>query len=142
MVNNTPVLLMNRLSFKSRNRNEIVRTFNGAAYESGVNGTVSITPFRAVNNAGDILARKNYSCGGSNQVSNSKRRSGLVFRNSKTSSCDASGVEGASCNPQYVYDSSMYSKFKRQVAIQRSFTDTSTGGSNNGHVSVLKRTRS
>ncbi len=36
MVNNTPVLLMNRLSFKSRNRNEVVRTFNGAAYESGV----------------------------------------------------------------------------------------------------------
>jgi hypothetical protein len=141
MVNNTPVLLMNRLSFKSRNRNEVVRAFNGAAYESGVNGTVSITPFRAVNNAGDILGRKNYSCGGPNQVSNSKRRSGLVFRNSKTTSCDASGVEGASCNPKYVYDSSMYSKFKRQVAVQRSFTDTSTGCSNNCHVSALKRVR-
>ena len=32
------------------------------------------TPFRAVNNAGDILSRQNYSCGGSCQTSQSQWR--------------------------------------------------------------------
>ena len=31
-----------------------------------------ITPFRAVNNLGDFLSRKNYVCGGPNQVNASK----------------------------------------------------------------------
>ena len=31
-----------------------------------------VTPFRAVNNLGDYLGRKNYACGGPNQVNASK----------------------------------------------------------------------
>ena len=144
MGNNKPVLLMNRLSFKSRNRNELRRVLNSDAYDASGNPitNASITPFRAANNAGDILGRKNYVCGGSNQLSNTKKRSGLVFRSGKATGCDGSNVVGASCNPTYVYDSSLYSKFKRQVALNKSYNDTSNGGSNNGHVSILKRARS
>ena len=138
------VPVANRLSFKSRNRNELRRVLNSDAYDASGNPitNASITPFRAANNAGDILGRKNYVCGGSNQLSNTKKRSGLVFRSGKATGCDDSNVDGASCNPTYVYDSSLYSKFKRQVALNKSYNDTSNGGSNNGHVSILKRTRS
>ncbi len=73
-----------------------------------------ITPFRAVNNCGDLLSRKNYSCGGSSQVASSRPglkglRLGAIFSN-----CDGTGVPPASCNPSYVYDGSDYVTYLKQ----------------------------
>ena len=84
-----------------------------------------ITPFRAVNNLGDFLARKNYVCGGSNQVNASKPgwkgRIGSIM-----SSCDGS-------------DSSDYITYKKQRASNVNYNDNSFGGdeSNASFVSMM-----
>ena len=86
-----------------------------------------ITPFRAVNNLGDFLSRKNYVCGGPNQVNASKpglkSRIGSIYSN-----CDTTGVPGASCNPKFVSDSSDYVRFKKQRAMNVNYNDKSFGG--------------
>lgn len=98
------------------------------------------TPFRAVNNAGDLLSRNNYSCGGSCQTFQS--RPGL--RGLKTqfgsisNSCTPSAayntlqlntnIPSASCNVRYVYDSSDYITYLKQKAIVKNYNDLSYGG--------------
>jgi hypothetical protein len=97
-----------------------------------------ITPFRAVNNLGDFLARKNYVCGGPNQVNASKpgwkSRIGSIISN-----CDGTGVEGASCNPKFVSDSSDYVRYRKLRALNKNYNDKSFGGdeSNASQVSMM-----
>jgi hypothetical protein len=83
------------------------------------------TPFRAVTNSGDILSRVSYTCGGSCQTFQS--RPGLHGLSPKFGAihyaCDDSGVPPACCNTKYVYDSSNYTKFKKQSAISKNFND-------------------
>jgi hypothetical protein len=66
-------------------------------------------PFRMVNNAGDILSRVNYSCGGPNML-NGTTHPKLHLSNTRdgvsTNNCDNSGLEPSTCNVKYVYDSS------------------------------------
>ena len=88
------------------------------------------TPFRAVNNAGDLLSRKNYSCGGPCQTFQS--RPGLFGLKTHFGHiqdlCDGSGVPPSSCNGKYVYDSSDYSRYLKQKAINKNYNDLSYGG--------------
>jgi len=103
----------------------VLRNAWNTMYATGtVNGHARvITPFRAVNNLGDFLARKNYVCGGPNQVNASKP--GMKGRiGSIISSCDGTGVEAANCNPKFVSDSSDYVKFRKQQAINRTYNDS------------------
>ena len=98
------------------------------------------TPFRAVNNAGDLLSRENYSCGGSTQSFQSRPGlKGLSTRFGGTSqSCIPSAVynslqltpsvPSATCNVKYVYDSSDYTTYLKQKAINKNFNDLSYGG--------------
>jgi len=100
---------------------------------SGPTGIVSqriITPFRAVNNAGDVLSRVNYSCGGACQTFQSRpgvyglrQRFGAI-----QSLCDQTFVPPAACNVRYVYDSSDYIIYKRQLALNKNYNDYSFGG--------------
>jgi hypothetical protein len=91
------------------------------------NKKISIGGFRAVNNAGDLLGRKNYVCGGSNQISKSKPGyKGLM--GSIMNQCDGTGVPAANCNPKYVYDSSDYIRYKKQRAHSRNYNDVPGGG--------------
>jgi|TARA_B110000503_G_C7007236_1_gene354131 hypothetical protein len=80
-----------------------------------------LTPFRAANNLGDFLVRKNYVCGGPNQVNASKpgRKTSI---GSILSMCDNTGVEGASCNPKFVSDSSDYVRFRKLQAMNKNYT--------------------
>jgi len=86
-----------------------------------------ITPFRAVMNTGDFLARQNYSSGGPNPTQ--KTRSfyqqgiGAIINNP-----DGSGIPASSCNPKFVADSSDYTKFKKQMAIGKNYNDLTFGG--------------
>lgn len=95
-----------------------------------------ITPFRAVNNAGDFLARKNYVCGGPAPLNKSKPgyRIGTMFSN-----CDGTGVPASNCNPKYVYDSSDYIRFKKQQAFNKNYNDSSNGGdqSNASYTAIM-----
>lgn len=96
------------------------------------------TPFRAVNNSGDLLGRVQYSCGGPNPTNASKpgyaRNIGSMFRN-----CDSTGVPASSCNVKFVADSSDYVKFKKVAAMNRNYNDLANGGdqSNGSYVSLM-----
>jgi hypothetical protein len=88
------------------------------------------TPFRAVNNSGDLLSRQNYSCGGPCQTFQNrpglfglKGHFGAIY-----SKCDGTNVPPATCNTKYVYDSSDYITFLKQQATQRNYNDLSYGG--------------
>ena len=98
------------------------------------------TPFRAVNNAGDLLSRENFSCGGSCQSFQSRPGlRGLRQRfGSIQSTCVPSAaynslqlinnVPAAACNVKYVYDSSDYITYLKQRAINKNYNDLSFGG--------------
>jgi hypothetical protein len=98
------------------------------------------TPFRAVNNAGDLLSRENYSCGGSCQTFQSrpglnglKQRFGSVQTTCVPSAAYNSlqlitNIPSATCNVKYVYDSSDYITYLKQKAINKNYNDYSYGG--------------
>jgi hypothetical protein len=136
---NPLVFNMNGDNFRSRNRSYLRRVWSNDA----TNKKYPITPFRAVMNAGDLLSRQNYTCGGSNQLSNaSKRQGAAVFRGGIFSLCDGSDVPAANCNTKFVYDSSDYITYQKHRAIQKLYNDSSFGGANNGAVSALRHVRS
>ncbi len=99
-----------------------------------------VTPFRAVNNAGDLLSRENFSCGGSCQTFQSRPGlNGLSTRfGSVSTSCKPSvvynslqtntNVPAAACNNKFVYDSSDYVTYLKQKAMVKNFNDYSFGG--------------
>ena len=106
------------------------------------NLTKSITsPFRAVNNSGDLLSRQNYSCGGGCQSFQS--RPGLHglsnhLGGAASSSCIPSvvntnnqlikNIPSATCNVKFVYDSSDYVTYLKQKAMVKNFNDSTFGG--------------
>ena len=101
-----------------------------------------LTPFRAVNNAGDILCRVNYSCGGPSQTPSSRPGLRGLQLGSIHSICDGTGVGTTTCNPKYVYDSSNYTTYLKQKANTRTYNDTSfTGDNSNSSQSALRRIR-
>ena len=112
------------------------------------------TPFRAVNNAGDLLSRENFSCGGSCQSFQSRPGlSGLKSHfGSISTSCTPSAsynslqliknIPAAACNVKYVYDSSDYITYLKQRAINKNYNDYSFGGDqSNGSQSAQRAIR-
>jgi hypothetical protein len=99
-----------------------------------------ITPFRAVNNAGDLLSREYYSCGGSCQSFQSRPGMfGLRQRFGSNSDVCVPGVvystyqldpkiPAGTCNVKYVYDSSDYTTYLKQKAVNKNYNDLSYGG--------------
>jgi len=109
-------------------RKIVVKSWN-TPYATGiVNGrTRVVTPFRAVTNSGDFLARVEYTCGGPNPTNADKPGWKSRIRN-MLSNCDGSGVPASSCNVKFVADSSDYSRFKKNRAINQVYNDSSFGG--------------
>jgi hypothetical protein len=105
-----------------------------------LNQTIT-TPFRAVNNSGDILSRSNYSCGGPCQTFQSRPGMfGLKGQfGSIKSKCDSSGIPPSTCNVKYVYDSSNYTTFLKQQATNKNYNDISNGGNDNSGSQVAFR---
>jgi hypothetical protein len=99
-----------------------------------------ITPFRAVNNAGDLLSREYYSCGGPCQSFQSRpNMKGLKQHFGSISKTCSPGViystyqidpaiPAAACNTKYVYDSSDYTTYLKQKAVNKNYNDLSYGG--------------
>lgn len=111
---------------------------------SGQNGLTNkriITPFRAVNNAGDVLSRKNYSCGGSCQTFQSRpNMSGLRQRfGAIQNTCDETLIPPSACNVKYVYDGSDYTTYLRQKALNKNYNDRSFGGDDSSSSQVAFR---
>ena len=98
------------------------------------------TPFRAVNNAGDLLSRLNYSCGGTCQSFQSRpglkglRQHFGSVQNSCIPSATYSSLQllsnipASACNVKYVYDSSDYVTYLKQKAVNKNYNDLSYGG--------------
>lgn len=113
--------------------------YRGQLRRNGLKQSIT-TPFRAVNNAGDLLSRDNYSCGGTCQTPQS--RPGLhglrTHFGSVQSSCIPSAsynslqlinnIPAAACNVRYVYDSSDYTTYLKQRAVVKNYNDLSYGG--------------
>ncbi len=97
-----------------------------------------LTPFRAANNLGDFLGRKNYVDGSEPNPQSASRPGYARLIGSVMSNKDSSGITGASCNPKFVSDSSDYIKFKRQSDTNRNFNDLAFGGYNNSAYSRIK----
>lgn len=122
---------------------------SGSSYDKRI-----ITPFRAVYNAGDILSRQDYSCGGSCQTPQSRPNlKGLRTRFGSISvSCVPSvlyssnqvnsAVPASACNVKYVYDGSDYTTYLKLKAINKNYNDISFGGNNySGAQSVIRAIR-
>jgi hypothetical protein len=128
----------------ARTRFVLRNVWNVQAYGDGTYGThnKAIGNFRAVNNAGDILSRANYSCGGGNQLQSRPNLRGLQFGGIH-STCDGTHVPPSTCNVKYVYDSSDFTKFRRQQAVNRNYNDRTFGGdqSNAGQVAMAAARR-
>ncbi len=98
------------------------------------------TPFRAVNNAGDLLARKDYACGGGAQpVQSRPNLHGLSAHVGHTGGTCVpsvaynslqmvSAVPAANCNGKYVYDASDYTTYLKQRATLRNYNALKYGG--------------
>ena len=102
------------------------------------------TPFRAVTNSGDLLCREYYTCGGPCQTFQSRPGlSGLRQRFGAIQyMCDGTGVPPAACNVKYVYDSSNYTTYLKQKAINYNYNDYSYGGDeNSASQSAWRRSR-
>jgi hypothetical protein len=121
------------------------KAWNGLAASKNVNGRApAATPFRVVNNAGDYLSRVNYASGGSNQVTGAKRSITAGWRTSAGgvhAMNDGSGIPSATCNPKFVYDSSDYIRFRKQMAVNRNYNDYGFGGANNAAQSAIRAIR-
>ena len=84
------------------------------------------TPFRVAMNAGDLLLRQ-AAPGGSNQVKGIPGSRALMLISGGKSTGD-----GATGNQRYVYDSSVYTRYKTLTAKAKNYSDISFGGANNG----------
>lgn len=119
-------------NFKSAEQSMTRRILRSAWNTQNATGVVNnqkrvITPFRAVNNLGDFLSRKQYVCGGSNQVNKTfPGRQGPI--GSILSRCDGTGVPAGSGNMRFVSDSSDYITYKRQRAMNHNYNDLKNGG--------------
>lgn len=110
----------------------------------GSNIKAACTPFRAVNNSGDLLSRQNYSCGGPCQTYQSRPnlhglKSGFGHIQNM---CDGSNIPPAACNTKYVADTSDYTRFLKQKAVNKNYNDRSFGGDdNNASQSAIRAIR-
>ena len=116
------------------NRFQLVQAWN-TSYKSQLDESKLhriVTPFRAVTNSGDVLCRKNYSCGGPCQTFQSRPNiRGLKHAfGSIQNHCDNTTVPASACNGKYVYDSSNYMTYLKQKAIVKNYNDLSFGGNN------------
>jgi hypothetical protein len=96
------------------------------------------TPFRVAMNAGDLLLRQNEP-GGSNQVKGSV---GIGrYRNILGNFNGVHSGNGASGNQHYVYDSSVYTRYRKLHEKQKNYNDVGFGGANNGAYSTIMKIR-
>ena len=123
-------------SNRERMRFTLRDAWNGKAANRTYNGIkTNVTPFRAVNNAGDLMTRVAFTSGGSNQVNTgriklaanaSARVLGGSIHNSNLP--NPGNLPSANTNVKWVYDGSDYTRFKKQQAQNRNYNDYSFGG--------------
>ena len=117
-------------SSRERDR-DILRNVWRTVPKGSLNQKWANSSFRIVNNAGDVLSRKNYSCGGSNMVGSRPGMLNLSYRGGQSkNSCDGTGIPPSTCNVKYVYDSSDFIRYRKLKALNKGYvaSDYSDGG--------------
>ena len=123
----------------ARTRFTLRDAWNTTSYSGSSNISRIVTPFRAVNNAGDLLSRQNYSVGGACQSFQSRPGLyGLRQRFGANQDTPSSviwsalqvnpAIPASTCNGKYVYDSSDYIRFKKNQAVNQNYNDLAFGG--------------
>jgi hypothetical protein len=113
-----------------RNRFALRNTWNKTYLSIPSTQGVACTPFRALNNSGDLKSRQHYSCGGSCQTpQNIPNIHGLKSKiGSIQNLCDGSKIPPSTCNVKYVCDFSNYIRHQKLLAINKNYNDYSYGG--------------
>jgi hypothetical protein len=115
-------------------------TYPSQLAASKINKKPIQTPFRVIMNAGDLLSREYYSCGGPCQsfqsrpnVKGIKGSLGHIGNSCipqvwySPNQLDSS-IPAAACNVKFVYDSSDYTTYLKQKAVNKNYNDFSYGG--------------
>lgn len=135
-----PLVIHDNTNNFSQTRLTLREVWNTTSKSGSSNPKRIITPFRAVNNAGDLLSRENYSCGGTCQTYQSRPNvKGLKHRfGSIGDSCQPSvlwslnqvdsNIPASACNTKFVYDSSDYIRYLKNQAVNKNYNDRSFGG--------------
>lgn len=114
----------------------------GCSSLAGNGNGAPITPFRAATNSGDTAGTINESpdprLPGVNQVNSI----GPSQIHAPYGGIHNNGKALYSGNPRFVYDSSDYVRFKKLQAKNRTYNDSSFGGSNNGAYTFIMGVRS
>ena len=106
-------------------RKIIVKAWNNPYATGVVNGRSRVSsPFPTVYNITDYLARKNYVCNIPNPIQETRHRMkhnmGSIIQN-----CDGTGIPCSNGNTKFVADSSLYTTFKNQRAVNWGYNDRS-----------------
>lgn len=125
-------------------RSILRRSWNTPYAVGNVNGHKrAIGEFKAVTNIGDYLSRQNYACGNipnptRPRIVNWGRSLGSIIKH-----CDSTGVPCSNTNTKFVPDSSDYTTYKKQRAINTNYNDLSNGGDqhNASYVDYMAATR-
>ena len=104
-------------------RKKILKSWNNQYASGKVNGLSRKTsPFPSVYNITDFLSRKNYVCNVPNPIQETRYRlkgnMGSIINN-----CDGTGVPCSNTNTKYVSDSSLYTTYRRQSAVNQNYND-------------------
>jgi len=118
--------------FKNSNdvmtRKVIIKSWNNNYASGKVNGYSRVTgPFTAVYNITDFLSRKNYVCNVPNPIQESRHKLKSNM-GSIISNCDGTGIPCSNTNTKYVSDSSLYTTYRRQMAVNQNYNDITNGG--------------
>jgi hypothetical protein len=135
----------------SQTRFTLRDAWNTTSYSGSSNPKRMITPFRAVNNAGDLLCRQSYSAGGPCQSFQSRpgvfglrQRFGATSKNGEADIFWSAlqinpEIPSSTCNGKFVYDGSDYTRFKKNQAVNRNYNDRSFGGNDSSGAQVAWR---
>ena len=99
------------------------------------------TPFRAVMSAGDVNGTVNQSGSSSLPKINQLQAPRVQGTQNISGGPRNDGASYYTGNPKYVYDSSVYTKYKQLKSVNKTYDDSSFGGSNNGSYSFLLAVR-
>lgn len=105
------------------------------------NKTSKTTPFRAIMSAGDVNGSRNSAIASVMPAINQVSFARVQGTQNRTGAPLNNGNAYYAGNPKYVYDSSIYTLFKKLKNENKSYDDKSFGGSNNGAYEYLKRVR-
>jgi hypothetical protein len=124
-----PLLNATRDSEQTQIRSILRRAWNTPYATGTVNGSSrAIGEFKAVNNIGDFLSRKDYACG---YIPNPIQPDSVKWRSrigGIQKHCDNTNVPCSNTNTKFVPDSSDYITYKKQRALNLNYNDSKFGG--------------